>query len=119
VGDRLFVTGSQGPSVFVARYVSANIGRLDGVVISVDGDEMVIGLLRFGAPTESRVELSSHVEIVHLVPGGEVPGGRADLSPGREVGMVLYSPRDALPRATRIWLSPQTASPSASPGNVI
>ena len=119
VGDRLFVNGTQGPSVFVARYVSANIGRLDGVVISVDGDEMVIGLLRFGAPTESRVELSSHVEIVHLVPGGEVPGGRADLSPGREVGMVLYSPRDALPRATRIWLSPQTASPSASPGNVI
>lgn len=119
VGDRLFVNGTQGPIVFVARYVSANIGRLDGVVISLDGDELVIGLLRFGAPTESRVELSSHVEIVHLVPGGDVPGGRADLSPGREVGMVLYTPRDALPRATRIWLSPQTPSPSASPGNVI
>src|SRR6266511_581643 len=37
VGDHLFVNGTRGPSAFVARYVYANIGRLDGVVISVDG----------------------------------------------------------------------------------
>jgi len=119
VGDHLFVNGTRGPSAFVARYVYANIGRLDGVVISVDGDEMVIGILRYDAPTERRVKLSAHVEIVNLVGGSQLPAGRADLSPGREVGMVLYSPRDALPRATRIWLSPQTPAPSPSPGNVI
>lgn len=119
VGDRLFVNGTRGASAFVARYVWANIGRLDGVVISVDGDEMVIGILRYHAPIERRVELSAHVEIVHLAPGGQLPGGRADLSPGREVGMVLYSPREALPRATRIWFSTRTPAPSASPGNVI
>ncbi|MGH2378374.1 MAG: WD40 repeat domain-containing protein [Candidatus Limnocylindria bacterium] len=119
VGDRLFVNGTRGPSAFVARYVHANIGRLDGVVISVDGDEMVIGILRYNAPIERRVKLSAHVEIVHLEGGGQLPAGRADLTPGREVGMVLYSPRDALPRATRIWLSPQTPAPSASPENKV
>lgn len=119
VGDRLFVNGTRGPSAFVARYVYANIGRLDGVVISLGGDEMVIGILRSNAPIERRVELSAYVEIVNLVRGRELPGGRADLSPGREVGMVLYSPRNALPRATRIWLSAQTPAPSASPANVI
>ncbi len=33
--------------------------------------------------------------------------------------MVLYSPRDALPRATRIWVSPSTPAPSPSPAKVI
>ncbi|HEX9436418.1 MAG TPA: hypothetical protein VGA16_04570 [Candidatus Limnocylindria bacterium] len=119
IGDRLDVNGTQGPSAFVARYVYANIGRLDGVVISVDGDQMLIGILRYDAPIERRVKLSAHVEIVNLVGGGQLPAGRADLAPGREVGMVLYSPRDALPRATRIWVSPSTPAPSPSPAKVI
>lgn len=106
VGDHLDVNGTAASNRFFARYIWANIGRLDGVIQSFDGSVMVFAYQRPGVgPREVRVELSPSLEIVRLTQGTTLPGDRADLSVGRSVGMVLYRPRDALPRATRIWLS--------------
>jgi len=109
IGDDLMVNGTRGPSAFVARYVWANIGRLDGVIRAFDGREILLAIQRTGVPPggETRVELSRFVEIVELGPGGEHPADRAGLTLGRSVGMVIYRPpADAVARATRIWLSP-------------
>ncbi len=108
VGDDLTANGTQGSTKFFARYAWVNIGRLDGVIRSFDGTEMIVAYQRRGAdvPREVRVQLSPHVEIVRIAQGQIVPGDRPDLTVGRSVGMVMYRPRDALPRATRIWLWP-------------
>src|SRR3989442_5757224 len=80
VRDELMVNGTRGPGSFVARYVYANIGRLDGVIRLFDGEQMILAYSRWGvAPGETRVELSRYVEIVQLAPGGERPGDTADL----------------------------------------
>lgn len=113
IGDELMVNGMRGPSSFVARYVWANIGRLDGVIRMFDGYQMIIAFSRLGGGSgETRVELSRYVEIVQLAPGYPA-GDTAALIPGRSVGMVLYGPRGATARATRIWYRPGPI-PSAS-----
>ncbi len=107
LGDQLDVNGTAGQVAFVARYVWVNIGRLDGVIRSIDATGMVIAYQRAGdVPRERRVELSPYLEIVQLGPGTMTGATRADLMVGRSVGMVLYRPHDGVPRATRIWLSP-------------
>ena len=115
IGDSVMVNGSRGPSAFVARYVWANGGRLDGVIRAFDGRELLIASQKWGvASSEMRVELSRSVEIVEIGPGGEHPADRAGLTLGRSLGMVIYrSPVDAVARATRIWLS-TAPNPSAS-----
>jgi hypothetical protein len=109
LNDELSLNGFAGDG-FVARYVWVNIGRLDGVIRSVDGrDIVVLASVRSGkenfATREVRVRLSTYLDVVRPAPGGMVPGSRADLAVGREVGMVLYRPQSDLPRATRIWVS--------------
>lgn len=114
IGDDLMVNGTHGPTAFIARYVYANIGRLDGEIRAFDGHELLLATHRAGvARGEVRVELSRYVEIVDLGPAGQRPAGPADLALGREVGMVTYRPRGGVRRAARIWLSP-APSPSAS-----
>jgi hypothetical protein len=109
LNDELSLNGVRAGDGFVARYVWVNIGRLDGVIRSVDGgDIVVLASVRSGkgfATREVRVRLSTHLDVVRPAPGAMVPGSRADLAVGREVGMVLYRPQSGLPRATRIWVS--------------
>jgi hypothetical protein len=110
LNDELSLNGLRAGDGFVARYVWVNIGRLDGVIRSVDGNDIVLlASVRSGkadfATREVRVRLSTHLDVVRLAPGGMVPGSRTDLTVGREVGMVLYRPQSGLPRATRIWVS--------------
>jgi hypothetical protein len=105
LGDDLFVNGTRRPTTFAARYVYANIGRIDGVILSFDGREMVLGRqLRGSAPQPTRVALSTYVEIIRFDQGADRPAGLTDLVAGRRVGMVVYRPHDGLARATRIWI---------------
>lgn len=95
-----FVNGIWTASDFVARYVYANIGRIDGVIRAIDGDVLTLDAtvrqgLGFGTATR-RVELSRYVTFV-------APLTRADLRSGRAIGAVLYGPRIGLPRLARIW----------------
>lgn len=95
VRDDLFVNGSWSNGVFVARYVWANIGRLDGVIRSVSGT--TIELLRLAPRSEVViVELSRYVTFV-------APLTVSDLRPGLTIGAVVYRPKDGLRRLTRIW----------------
>jgi hypothetical protein len=120
IGDEVWVNGTQGLTAFVARYIWVNIGRIDGVVISFNGREMALGMLRGERPVEMRVELSAYVEIVRLGRSGQALGDRWDLTPGRQVGMVTYHPHEGLPRATRIWWDEPTTGPTPSPrGSVL
>jgi hypothetical protein len=121
IGDELMVNGTRGPSSFVARYAYANIGRLDGVIRSFDGRQMLIAFSGTNQGSgETRVELSRYVEMVQLAPSGERPGDKADLIPGRIVGMVIYGPPGTTPRATRIWYKPgPIPSPVGSPDRVL
>jgi hypothetical protein len=104
VGDDLFVNGTEG-SPFIAKYVWANIGRMDGVIESIDATGMVLGVSRhdskggLGPRTAVRVDLSPHIE--YGAPGH--PIARADLAVGRTVGLVVYRPRTGPARATRVW----------------
>lgn len=121
IGDQLMVNGTRTPSSFVARYVYANIGRLDGVIRMFDGRQMLIAFSGTNRGSgETRVELSRDVEIVQLAPGGERPGDKADLTPGRIVGMVIYGLPGMTPRATRIWYKPgPIPSASDSPDRIL
>jgi hypothetical protein len=107
VNDTLDVNGNRTGDAFVARYAWVNIGHLDGVIRSVDGNEVVLLAYQRSsdASRELRVALSHFLEVERVSPGATGAGSRADLTVGRVVGMVLYRPRDGLPRATRIWLS--------------
>jgi hypothetical protein len=102
VGDDLFVNGTAG-SPFIASYVWANIGRIDGVVRDIDQNGMSVETsLRSGGHAIRRVDFSRYVEY------GTADGGitltRADLIVGRAISAVVYVPRGGAPlRATRIW----------------
>lgn len=99
-GDDLSLNGRWSAGGFVAAYVWANIGRLDGVIRAVDGDVLTVdATVRLGAgfgTATRRVELSPYVTFV-------APLTRADLVPGRTIGAVLYRPKGGLPRLTRLW----------------
>ncbi len=114
VGDDLWVNGSSGAGALVARYVYANMGRLDGIVLAFDGRQLVIALQKWWieTPTEVKVDLSEYVEIERLSGGAREPADRSDLKLGTPIGMVTYRPRAGPPRATKVWLS---AVPSAAP----
>jgi hypothetical protein len=99
IGDQLDLNGTHAGATFHARYVWANIGRFDGVVRAiVDGKLELVAL-----PPSTRtfqVELSQFLVVVR---GADVPATVADLHPGMSVGGVTYRPRNAMPRATKIW----------------
>lgn len=99
-GDDVALNGRWSAGDFVAAYVWANIGRLDGVIRAVDGDVLTVdATVRTGAgfgTATRQVELSPYVTFV-------APLTRADLVPGRAIGAVLYAPKSGLPRLTRVW----------------
>jgi hypothetical protein len=100
IGDDLFINGTAG-SPFVARYVWANIGRVDGVIKAIDNAGMDIEQqLRAGGTRMARIDFSAYVEFG--APG--VNTTRADLVVGRTIGMVVYGPPTGPIRATRVWL---------------
>lgn len=99
LGDRLYVNGTAGVP-FKARYVWANIAQLDGVVRAVDATGIDLELRPHGVI--ERIEFSQYVQFGSA--DGSVRFARSDLVVGRQVGLVVYRPRDGLPaRATRIW----------------
>ena len=100
VGDDLFVNGTDG-SPFVARYISANIGRIDGVIRELDASGMLVDVhLRSGGTTLRRIDFSAYLEFGY--PGGPKVT-RTDLAVGRDIGMIVYGHAGELLRATRIW----------------
>jgi hypothetical protein len=100
IGDHLFLNGHDG-SPFVARYVYANIGRVDGVIREIDASGMLLEqLTRTGGIVPRRIEFSPYVE--YGAPGR--PLDRADLVVGRSIGAVVYARTGETVRATRIWL---------------
>ncbi len=100
VGDDVFISGVLG-SPFVATYVWANIGRVDGVIQAVDNTGMDVEVkLRAGGTRMQRIAFSAYVEFG--APG--IKTARADLVAGRTIGMVVYGPPTGAIRATRVWL---------------
>jgi hypothetical protein len=100
VGDDLFVNGTGG-SPFTAAYISANIGRIDGVIREIEDVGMLVEVdLRGGGTTLRRIDFSPYIEYGY-------PGGprltRADLVVGRTIGAVIYGRPGGPPRATRVW----------------
>jgi hypothetical protein len=101
VGDELFLNGTLSGSAFHARYVWADIGRFDGIVRGLVGQRLQLVGLPPGARTFD-VELSRYVQIIRI---DGTPATVAELLPGMTIGGVTYRPKDATPRATKIWLS--------------
>jgi hypothetical protein len=99
VGDDVFINGTAG-SPFVARYVWANIGRIDGIVRAVDATGMNVERL---APKSGvvRVDFSAYLEFG--APAAGLTLTRADLVVGRTIGAVVYRPSLGPLRATRVW----------------
>jgi len=101
VGDYLNLNGTWSGSVFRARYLWDEIGRFDGILRAVVGQRLQ--LARLPPSTSSfEVELSRYVEIIWI---DGAPATVADLKPGTTIGGVTYRPKNATPRATKIWLS--------------
>ena len=101
VDDDLFVNGTAG-SPFVARYVYANIGRIDGVIRAIDATGMLIeARLRWGGSVLQRIDFSPYIE--YGSPDDGVKVTRADLVVGRAIGAVIYGRPGGPLRATRIW----------------
>jgi hypothetical protein len=97
VGDDLFVDGSRTPGGFVATNVYANIGRLDGTIISITDGVLELSAARPWAPgTVVHAVLSPY--ITH-----EGPWRLSDLHPGMTIGAVVYRDRVGPRRITRIW----------------
>jgi len=94
IGDDLFVNGYRAPSGFVAFYVDANIGRIDGVIRSIDGDTLEVTPLRPGAPTW-RLVMSRYLRSDSLA--------LADVGVGDTIGAVVYRPRSGIRRITKMW----------------
>lgn len=99
IGDQLDLSGTHVGATFKASYVWANIGRFDGVVRAFVGTRLELVALPPSTRT-FQVELSQHLVVVR---GADVPATVADLQPGTTVGGVMYRPRNATPRATKIW----------------
>ncbi len=101
VGDNLFVNGNGG-TPFLATYVWANIGRIDGTIRSLDATGMLLEVApRAGGTTLERVDFSAYVQYGTV--DGSIRMTRSDLSIGRVVSAVVYLPPAGVPRATRIW----------------
>lgn len=101
VGDDLFINGTAG-SPFVAKYISANIGRIDGVIREIDTTGMLIEVRpRSGGFVLRRIDFSPYIEYGSA---DSSPGlARADLAVGRVVSAVVYGRAGGPLRATRIW----------------
>ena len=100
VGDDLFVNGTGG-SPFLAAYISANIGRIDGVIREIDDVGMLVEVqLRSGGTTPRRIDFSPYIEYGYA---GGPKLTREDLVVGRTIGAVIYGQAGGPLRATRVW----------------
>ncbi len=101
VGDDLEISGIDG-SPFVARHISANIGRIDGVIGDIDATGMLIEVNGpYGPRGSQRVDFSPYIE--YGPPDGSVKLTRGDLVIGRAISAVIYGRPGGPLRATRIW----------------
>jgi hypothetical protein len=101
IGDNLFINGTAG-SPFVAKYVWANIGHVDGVIRAIDATGMLVEVhLRWGGSVLQRIDFSPYIE--YGAPAARLPLTRADLVVGRAIGVVIYGRPGGPLRATRIW----------------
>ncbi len=101
IGDDLFINGTAS-SPFVAKYVSANIGRIDGVIREIDATGMLIEVpLRGGGSVLQRIDFSPYIE--YGAPAASLRVTRADLVVGRAIGAVIYGRPGGPLRATRVW----------------
>jgi len=100
VGDDLFVSGTNG-SPFVAAYIWANIGRIDGIIREIDDLGMLVEVQpRSGGTKMQRIDFSPYIEYGY---NGGPKLSRADLVVGRTIGAVIYGRPGGPLRATRIW----------------
>jgi hypothetical protein len=100
VGDDLFVNGTGG-SPFMATHISANIGRIDGVIREIDDVGMLVEVqLRSGGTKMQRIDFSPYIEYGY---NGGPELTRADLVVGRAIGAVIYGRPGGPLRATRVW----------------
>jgi hypothetical protein len=91
VGDDLFIDDGQ---------VSANIGRIDGVIREIDATGMLVDVhLRWGGSVLQRVDFSPYIE--YGAASSKLT--RSDLVVGRMIGAVVYRPPGGTLRVTRIW----------------
>ena len=101
VGDDLFINGTAG-SPFMATYVWANIGRIDGVIREIDATGMLIEVqLRSGGVRLQRIEFSPYIE--YGAPAAGLRVAPADLVVGRAISAMTYGRPGGSLRATRIW----------------
>jgi hypothetical protein len=101
LGDDVMVNGAAG-TPFVAPYVWANIGRIDGVIRNVDATGMLVEVSqRSGGVVVKRVDFSRYVE--YGSPDRNSTLTRADLVVGRMISAVVYAQRGGPLLATRIW----------------
>ena len=99
VGDDLFINGTDG-SPFVAKYISANIGRIDGIIREIDATGMLVDVqLRQGGAVLKRIDFSPYIEYG----AANIKLTREDLVVGRVIGAVIYGRPGGPLRATRIW----------------
>jgi hypothetical protein len=102
VGDDLFINGTPG-SPFVATYVTANIGRIDGVIRAIDPTGMLMEVrFRWGGSVLQRIDFSPYIE--YGAPAAGLRVTRADLVVARLIGAVIYGRPGERLRATRIWI---------------
>lgn len=101
IGDDLFINGTAG-SPFVAKYVWANIGHVDGVIRAIDSTGMLVDVhLRSGGSVLQRIDFSPYIE--YGAPAAGLRLTRTDLVVGRAIGVVVYGRPGGPLRATRIW----------------
>jgi len=98
VGDSLFISGG---------HVSANFGRVDGVIREIDAMGMAVEVTGpYGPRGSQRIDFSQYIE--YGAPNAGLNTTRADLGVGLMIGAVIYGrPGDTL-RATRIWIWPKS-----------
>ena len=72
----------------------ADIGRLDAVIRSIDGDALELAPMRSGAPLV-RAQISSYLRSDSLT--------LAQIRPGDTIGAVVYRRRGEDMRITKMW----------------
>jgi hypothetical protein len=91
VGDDLFIADG---------HVSANIGRIDGVIREIDATGMLVDVqLRWGGSVPRRIDFSRYIEYG----AASIKLSREDLVVGRAISAVIYGRPGEPLRATRIW----------------